>query len=108
MSDPLDRRTHFADSDELCQYVAGISDRRVLLSFSCGKDALAAYLQLRRHFDHIDLLFLYLIPGLSFVEEALDYYSKAFGQPIYRSPHPSLYRWLNNGLYQTPERYEAI
>jgi hypothetical protein len=103
-----DRRKYFADSDDLCRYVAGQSDGRVLLSFSCGKDALAAYLQLRRHFHTIDFVYLYLIPGLSFVEEALAYYERELGTRIYRLPHPSLYRWLNEGLYQTPERYEVV
>jgi hypothetical protein len=101
-------KRHFTDSDELCRFVAERSGGRVLLSFSCGKDALGAYLQLRRHFESIDLLYLYLIPGLTFVEEALTYYERAFGQRIYRLPHPSLYRWLNQGLYQTPERFAVI
>jgi hypothetical protein len=99
---------HFKDSDDLCRHVAKLSDRRVLLSFSAGKDALGAYLQLRRHFDQVELLYMYLIPGLSFVEQALAYYEKKFGQRIARHPHPSLYRWLNEGLYQTPERYAVI
>jgi hypothetical protein len=101
-------KKQFADSDDLCRYVARLTGGRVLLSFSCGKDALGGYLQLRRHFTTIDLLYLYLIPGLSFVEEALAYYEQTFGQHITRLPHPSLYRMLNEGLYQTPDRYEVI
>ena len=49
-------RRQFADSDDVCRYVAGLSGGRVLLSFSGGKDAVGAYLQLRRHFADIRLL----------------------------------------------------
>jgi hypothetical protein len=108
MSSTGETRKHFADCDDLCRYVSARSDGRVLLSFSCGKDAVGAYLQVRRHFREIELLYLELVPGLSFVEEAIAYYEKTFGQRIARHPHPSLYRWINCGLYQTPERFAAI
>jgi hypothetical protein len=104
----LEPRRQFTDSVDLCRYVSALSGGRVILSFSCGKDALGAYLQLRRHFADIHLLYLYLVPGLSFVEEALAYYERQFGRRICRLPHPSLYRMLNEGLYQTPDRYEVI
>ncbi len=80
----------------------------MLLSFSRGKDAIAAYLALRA--DGIDVIpyHLYLVPGLEFVAESLAYYEKVFGVRIINMPHPSLYRWLNNAVFQPPERLSAI
>lgn len=80
----------------------------MLLSFSRGKDAIAAYLALRA--DGIDVIpyHLYLVPGLEFVAESLAYFEKVFGVRIINMPHPSLYRWLNNDVFQPPERLSAI
>ena len=79
-----------------------------LLAFSTGKDAIAAWLAIREHFDAVHPYYLYLIPGLEFVEESLDYYERFFGTRIYRLPHPSLHRWLNNFVFQPPERCAVI
>lgn len=79
-----------------------------LLSFSCGKDAIAAWIAIRPHFDRVVPFFLYIVPRLSFVDEALDYYERYFGEKIYRLPHPSLYRMLNNFTFQPPERCAVI
>jgi 3'-phosphoadenosine 5'-phosphosulfate sulfotransferase (PAPS reductase)/FAD synthetase len=49
-----------------------------------------------------------LIPGLEFVEESLDYYERKFEAKITRLPHPSLHRWMNNLVFQTPERCLVI
>ena len=51
---------------------------------------------------------LYLVPGLAFVGESLDYYARWFGTPILNLPHPSLYRWLAHLVYQPPERCRVI
>lgn len=79
-----------------------------LLAFSTGKDAIAAWLAIRDHFDKVHPYYLYLVPGLEFVEEALAYYEKFFGVRIARLPHPSLHRWLNNFTFQPPERCAVI
>ncbi len=79
-----------------------------LLAFSTGKDAIAAWLAVREHFDRVHPYYLYLIPGLEFVEESLDYYEGFFGERIARLPHPSLHRWLNNLVFQPPERCAVI
>lgn len=79
-----------------------------LLAFSTGKDAIAAWLAIREHFDAVHPYYLYLVPGLEFVEESLSYYEKFFGQRIARLPHPSLYRWLNALTFQPPERALVI
>lgn len=79
-----------------------------LLAFSTGKDAVAAWLATREHFDRVHPYYLYLVPGLEFVEESLAYYERFFGERIARLPHPSLHRWLNNLTFQPPERCAVI
>lgn len=98
----------YTDSDQLCRDIAEQSGRTCLLSFSCGKDALGAWLQLRRHFDRIIPYYLYLVPGLGFVEGALAGFEQALGTRIIRLPHPSLYRWLNNMVFTSPDRARSI
>jgi hypothetical protein len=79
----------------------------MLLAFSCGKDAIGAWLFLREHGIKVIPYYMWLVPGLSFVEEALAYYEDFFGTRICRAPHPSIFRMLNNLVFQPPER-EAI
>jgi 3'-phosphoadenosine 5'-phosphosulfate sulfotransferase (PAPS reductase)/FAD synthetase len=79
-----------------------------LLAFSTGKDAIAAWLAIRDSFEAVHPYYLYLVPGLEFVEESLDYFEQWFGQPIARLPHPSLHRWLNGLVFQPPERCIVI
>lgn len=98
----------FDNSDILNTYVSRLSDRRCLLSFSCGKDSIGAWLKLRDNFDYILPYYLYPVPGLEFVEDSLLYYEQFFGTRILRLPHPSLYRWLNNFVFQPPDRWRII
>lgn len=79
-----------------------------LLAFSTGKDAIAAWLAVRDSFEAVHPYYLYLVPGLEFVEESLAYYEQYFGVKIARLPHPSLHRWLNNYTFQPPERCLVI
>ena len=78
-----------------------------LLAFS-GKDSLGCYIAIRDVFETLRIYHMYLIPGLEFVEESLDYYERIFGCHIERLPHPSLYRMLNNGVFQLPDRLPII
>ena len=79
-----------------------------LLAFSTGKDAIAAWLAIRDSFERVHPYYLYLIPGLEFVEESLAHYERFFGEKIVRLPHPSLHRWLTNFVFQPPERCLVI
>lgn len=101
-------QTHFADSDDLCRYVAEKSDGQCLLSFSLGKDSIGSWIQLKRFFTKIELVYLYLVPDLEFVNQSIEYYETLFNQKIMRLPHPSLYRWLNNATFQAPENLRTI
>lgn len=80
----------------------------ILLSFACGKDSIAAWLAVRERFEAVHAFYLYLVPGLEFVEESLDYYERFFGCRIGRYPNPNLYRMLNGLVFQPPERIEVV
>lgn len=80
----------------------------ILLSFSAGKDSLAAWLVLREHFPRIVPVYKYLVPGLGFVERSLAYYEQFFGTRIHRYPHPSFYRWLRRLTFQAPQNTHTV
>jgi hypothetical protein len=79
----------------------------VLLSFSRGKDSVCSLIKLREHFNVIPV-YLYFVPGLSFVEESLTWYENHFNLKILRLASPGFYRMMNNFIYQPPERVAAI
>ena len=82
--------------------------RPVLLAFSCGKDSIAAWLALEDSGVTVVPYYMYYVPSLRFIEEALDRFEQHFGQRVARYPHPSLYRWLNAATFQAPERLAII
>lgn len=100
-------RLEYQNSDELCRKMANECDT-VILSFSTGKDSIAAWLQLRKYFKKIVPYYCYLIPDISFVEESLRYYEDFFGQHIYRLPHNALPRMLRALVFQPPEHVTKI
>lgn len=103
----MSRQQHFATSGEAIAEVLQHTDT-VMLAFSCGKDAIGAWLELRRHPVKIIPYYMYLVPDLAFVEHSIRYYEEWFGRKIIKVPHPSLYRWLNNCVFQPPERVAMI
>ena len=81
----------------------------VLLSFSAGKDSIAAWLALRDD-GRFTVIPYYLdwIPGLSWVDDMIAYYENYFGCHIYRMPHPYLYEQLDRCAFQPPHRVAKI
>lgn len=96
------------NSDQLCKRIAQKSDGRCIISFSMGKDSIASYVQARKYFQEIYLVFYYMIPGLSFQEESLRYYEQKFGQRILRYPSVHFYNQLNSCMYQPPDRIDTL
>lgn len=94
------------DSSQVIEEMRRRTDT-VLLSMSCGKDAVAAWLSIHGKFRVIPF-YLYLVPDLEFVERGIRYYENFFGARIIRVPHPSLYRMLNEGVFQPPDRMAWI
>lgn len=88
--------------------------RPILVAMSLGKDAIATNIALREAGIETRLAYMYYIPGsqgrttLRFIEDTIHSLEDAFGQQIHCYPHPSLYRWLNNYVYQPPERLAVI
>lgn len=80
----------------------------ILMSFSCGKDSIAAWLAIRDTFPNIVPFYMWIVPGLEFVEKSLSYFEDYFNTEIVRIPHPSFWRWMNNYMWQPPERCMVI
>lgn len=89
----------FENSDHICRYVAERTDT-ILLSFSCGKDSIAAWLHCKKYFKNIIPFMFYVVPDLKFVEASIKYYENFFGTHIIRLPHPAFLRMLTNSLFQ--------
>lgn len=82
--------------------------RPVLLAFSCGKDAIAAWLALEDAGVEVVPYYMQLVPGLQFVADSLAYFEDRFQKQILRVPHPSFFRWLNGLVFQAPENIAVI
>lgn len=93
--------------DEIVKQIANRSPR-VFLSFSRGKDSIAAWLKMRGQFEEIVPVFMYLVPDLEFEEESLAYYEKFFQTRIVRVANPNLHRMLRELVFQPPERWKIL
>jgi hypothetical protein len=54
---------------------------------------------------------MYAVPGLSFVENAIDYYQQYFGCKIYQFPNPSVFDMMRDNVFATPDQadvYDAL
>lgn len=81
--------------------------RPIILSFSRGKDSLAAWLAMLDSGIPPDLIYpVYYerVPGLPFSERSVQDMENWFDRPILRLPHPSLYSQWNQGVFQSPTR----
>ena len=74
-----------------------------MLSFSRGKDCIAAYLAMRGHFDRIVPYYYDFVPDLEFVNDSLAYFEQKMGCHIVRYPAAALFRMLRNNVYLPPE-----
>ena len=98
----------YTNSDELCEQMAAECDT-VILSFSCGKDSVASWLQCRKYFKYIVPVYLcHFVPDLKFVEDNLKYYEDFFGQHLYRTMSSEFSRLARDGVFQDKSRWDAI
>jgi len=81
---------------------------RILLAFSRGKDALAAWVALLEDGFEVFPYHLDLVPGLKFVDESLDYFERKFKPKIHRFPHPQFVRMLDNTVLQAPHDWHIL
>jgi len=92
-----------ATSEETIAQVRAISPV-CMISFSRGKDAIAAYLNIRDKFERVVPYTYYVVPGLEFVEESLLYFEAKMGCHIKRFPAPAFWNWIKYNVYQPPNR----
>lgn len=87
-----------------------IAEGPVIVSFSRGKDAVAATLALLEDGADVRLYHLDQVPPgtLGFVDESIAYYEAFFGRSILRLPQPSFYRHLKSWLHQSPDRVRML
>ena len=108
MSNVMDPDRIYLDSEECCKAVRRETGHVAMLAFSRGKDAIATWLQLRRFFDEVRPIWFYLVPGLEFEEESVDYFERVFQTNIRKLPHPSVNRLLNSLVFQPPGNCAVI
>jgi hypothetical protein len=80
----------------------------VLLSFSCGKDSIAAWVALEAAGIEVVPVYLYVVPGIPFVERSIAYFEDAFGTRILQYPHMAFFAYINNSTLQPPERERVL
>lgn len=83
-------------------------NRPVALSFSCGKDSIAAWLAMLEYGIEVVPFYFWLVPNLAFIDEELAYFEEFFDTPIHRYPKPSFYRLLNGAVFQSPEHLKVL
>lgn len=106
---PCSMQQQSQPSSEEVRAILAAEERPVMLAFSCGKDALASWLAMQdAGITEVRPYYLFYVPDLRFVQESIDRFSEFFGQHIPAYPHPSLFRWLNNLIFQAPERCASI
>jgi 3'-phosphoadenosine 5'-phosphosulfate sulfotransferase (PAPS reductase)/FAD synthetase len=99
---------HAMSSAEALPILAERCEGRVLVSFSGGKDSVAAVLALRPHFPEMHLYHMYTLPGLRIVEEGLQYFERLWGLRITRVPHPFVWEALQQGFWQPYHRLPLL
>jgi hypothetical protein len=107
MSEPRPPLAIDADTRWLSDFRRERGDRH-LLAMSRGKDAIATWLALRDAGFEVVPFHLYLVPDLEFVAESLAELERAFNTQILDLPHPSLFRMLDDAVFQPPERIAVI
>lgn len=100
VSDKLEYVRTWPRGMELMRMIAERSPT-IIMSFSLGKDSLGAWIALRdsKLFEKIVPYYAYGVPGLEFVDNALDYYENVFDTHIIRYPAPTFYRQLRSGTF---------
>ena len=96
------------ESDQLCREIARETGGVCLLSFSRGKDALAAWLNLSRFFSRIIPFTCAAIPHIPFADEYLAYLERIFGTHVIRLQDSGLYSMVNALRFQLPHDEEWI
>lgn len=73
-------------NDNVFRSLASQTDS-VIVAVSRGKDSLACLDLAKKHFRRVEAFFMYLVPGISFVESYLNYLERRYSIHIERRPH---------------------
>lgn len=104
-----DSKAKFAHGEPFLKQMRERLGTKAILAFSSGKDAVAAAIVMKRHFEEVIPFCCYYVPGLKIMDEALAYYEdKLFKRSIIRAPHPVFIEWLSDFRYQTPQSAKDI
>lgn len=95
-------------SEVLNKKIRDITGDTVILMFSRGKDSIVAFYELKKYWGNIILIHQYLHPNLCFVNDSLKYFEDKFQTKIYNIPHCSLYRMVNENVFQSPQTSDNI
>jgi hypothetical protein len=99
----IDRSKDFADSDALCRAMKAEAGPRVALAFSRGKDAIATWIQLKRHGFEVFPYYRVVLPGYLRIErESLAYFEQVLGTKIHRFLSPQTIKLFNASIFQPP------
>ena len=79
---------------------AATVSRRVLVGYSGGKDSAALLDLCVKHFDQVEVFFLYLVRGLEFQEATLRHVESKYGVRVHRVPHFMLSEFLRYGTFR--------
>jgi 3'-phosphoadenosine 5'-phosphosulfate sulfotransferase (PAPS reductase)/FAD synthetase len=79
----------------------------LLVSYSGGKDSNVILDLATRTFKRVECFFMYFVPDLECIEEALDGARRRYGVPIHQYPHWLLGRTIASGAYCLNRRVHA-
>ncbi len=76
---------------------------RVAVSYSGGKDSAVVLDLCVRFFKHVEVFYMYIVPGLSFQEAMWKWVEQRYGLDVWMVPHFALSNFLRWGLYRIPD-----
>lgn len=100
----------YGNSYDLNHYIAKKTDGTVFLSFSGGKDSVAAWLYMIECdcYKEIIPIFYYTVPHCKFTDDMLAYYEDWFQTPIIRMPSPNILSDWSMGQLLTPMCFRVV
>lgn len=72
----------------------------VLVAFSGGKDSVVTLDLCCRYFKRVIPFFMYIVAGLEFQEQLLDWYERRYGLEIVRLPHFEVSNFMRYGTFR--------
>lgn len=79
-----------------------VTDRTIVM-LSGGKDSVVALDLCVKFFNRVDIVFMYLVDGLSFCEAVLKYYEDRYGIGIIRIPHFMTSSFMKYGVLRNKD-----